>query len=437
MSSVSGTLASNESNSAVAAGPSSPARAGSRAGRALGEPQSRAPGVHPPAQLHSIHILHSHPPYGILACCFAARAHCRADRLLLGQVLQGRRHGACALVHTARRDDHTLACTAPRRTLDRPTPPVLAHMATLAASCFRACSQLLQHGLPRPAAPPPHDGADGEGDEEDGSGARQEAFEAALLGALFTPQLQHYDVLLHLRSEALPLSGHGLPAWLVGAGGGGRRRQPDVLTGPLLEEELQAASALHEGGGGGGGGGEDGDSLAALLGRGGRRRAAGGLPPPAKRARAFLDAFPAKVRVCILCIGGAGHGARQQQRSGAVKIRQQPRPERASPGCLKGAWRRPAQRHSGGPVVALDGERMLWLKGSGPLLCSSLCTGGGGPWACCPEGGAAGGPGAGAPAALLGAAPRHRGRQHGGGLFGRRRRWARCAGQRRPGGAGA
>jgi hypothetical protein len=91
------------------------------------------------------------------------------------------------------------------------------------------------------------------GDED----AEEDVWQGALQGALFSPPLHAFSLLLQLRGEALPRADQGLTPPLVAPPK--RLRQPDALS-----------HLLHE---------APGDAP----------------PPPPKRARAFLDAFPDKV----------------------------------------------------------------------------------------------------------------------------------------------
>ncbi len=137
------------------------------------------------------------------------------------------------------------------RTSDKPTPQALARLSHLAHTCLAATSLLIEQGLPHTQSTDPH--------TDPHTDSTTQAFERAVVGALFSPQAQQFDVLLTLREEALPLAADAAPAWLT-AGVGKRCRQPDALSRALDEMEAQA---------------------------------------PPKRARAFLNAFPEKVRVCV------------------------------------------------------------------------------------------------------------------------------------------
>lgn len=134
------------------------------------------------------------------------------------------------------------------RTQERPEPLAVARAAALASNCLAAAAQLLEGSQGRPTEDSP-DGGEGHAAWE----TAVVAWEAAVVGALFSPALSDLPFLIQLRHEALPNASQALPPALV---------QPPAPRGQP-------------------------DSLSRVMG------ARSG--PPAKRARAFLDAFPAKV----------------------------------------------------------------------------------------------------------------------------------------------
>lgn len=132
------------------------------------------------------------------------------------------------------------------RTTDRPSREALSHAVAIARACLRASVTLLEGPQ---VTPDPLDSS--LSDASDGASSQ---LQAALLAALFKPDVSDMDVLVSLRREALPQACRTLPPPLA-ARPQKRLAQPDALS-----RELETAKAQ----------------------------------PPPKRARAFLDAFPEK-----------------------------------------------------------------------------------------------------------------------------------------------